>query len=242
MIIDVYTYLRNEETILPYWLRHYKQFARRITIFDNESDDRTREIALAAGAVVIPVLTGGKHVVPIQRRIMSEEYKKSRGEADWVICAEGDEFFWHPNLIELLKCYKKEGVTFPKIQGYDMVSEAPPAGAGHVYEEIKHGFPNGRYFNKRGVFHPSIDINFEPGGHECDPVGKVVESPDAEIKLLHYRYLGEEYFVKRYEAHRSRMSDENRKGEWGIECLQDHRERFRNEMENAKPHLIQVVP
>lgn len=241
MIVHVYTMVHNEEALMPYFMRHYGRFAQQITVLDNESSDRTAAIARDAGAVVFPVDTGGQHRVSVLQRVMNWRYKESRGKADWVICAEGDEFLWHPDLPGLLDRYSKEGVTLPKVTGFDMVAAAPPQGSGQVYEELKHGFPN-IMFGKRAIFHPSIDIRFDPGGHKAFPTGPVVESVAEDIKLLHYRYLGEEYFVKRYQDRRARHSEENLAHGWGAECLEDHRERYRRELSANGGAIEQVVP
>lgn len=241
MIVHVYTMVHNEEALMPYFLRHYGRFASKITVLDNESDDRTAEIARAGGAEVIPIDTGGRHRVRVLRREMNTRYQKSRGNADWVICAEGDEFLWHPDLLRVLKDYWKQGITLPKIQGFDMVADLPPTSPGQIYDEIKHGFPSETYA-KRAVFNPMLDINFSPGGHTVVPWGPVVESAAAEIKLLHYRYLGEEYFVRRYEQHRRRTCEENILNDWGTECLRDQRKRYARELDIAAPKVLQVVP
>ena len=47
MKIRVYTVAWNEEKILPHFLRHYARFADRIVVYDNGSNDRTRDIIFA---------------------------------------------------------------------------------------------------------------------------------------------------------------------------------------------------
>ena len=241
MKIDVYTMVHNEEIMMPYFLRHYGRFASKITVFDNESNDRTAEIARSAGAEVIPIDTGGKHRVDTLQRVMNEEYKRSRGHADWVICAEGDEFLWHPDLPGLLEKYTKEGITFPKTSGFDMVADAPPNGSGQIWDEIKKGIPN-KMYSKRAVFHPMVDVNFGPGGHHACPNGLVVESQEAEILLLHYRFLGEKYFANRYEIRRQRMSEEDLRRGLGARCMDDHQERYRKHLADAGPMIRTVIP
>jgi hypothetical protein len=241
MIIDVYTYLHNEEFMLPYFFRHYGRFARKITVFDNESNDGTADLARKLGAEVVPVDTGGKHRVDTLQLVMNEEYKISRGTADWVICAEGDEFYWHPDLVKLLEQYKEEGVTLPKTCGFDMVAEAPPCKNGFIWDEIKNGFSN-KMYSKRAIFHPSIDINFGYGGHKCDPKGNIIESKEADILALHYRFLGEDYFAKRYQIRRERLSDEDASRGLGAGCLEDHVERYRINLARQKDNIRRVVP
>lgn len=90
--IDVYTYMRNEEAMLPYFLRHYGPIARKIVVFDNESDDRTAELARQAGCVVIPEPTRGEYVLSRVSELLNAAYALSRGDADWVIVVDGDEF------------------------------------------------------------------------------------------------------------------------------------------------------
>jgi glycosyltransferase involved in cell wall biosynthesis len=57
MNIHVYTVAYNEELLMPFFLRHYKRFANHITVFDNESTDKTAELAKAAGANVVAFST-----------------------------------------------------------------------------------------------------------------------------------------------------------------------------------------
>lgn len=241
MIVHAYTMVHNEETLMPYFMRHYKAFCQKITVFDNESNDRTAAIASAQGAEVIPIATGGKHNVEMLRTAMNEGYKASRGIADWVICAEGDEFFWHPKMMKLLERYQDLDVTLPKTLGFDMVAHNPPKGSGQIYEELKYGFPNVDY-SKRGVFRPDIEINFTVGGHLAFPEGPVRESRAPDILMLHYRYLGLNYFAKRYEEHRRRLSHESILQKWGTECLEDHEARYLGEISAAEPMIRQIVP
>lgn len=241
MIIHAYTYVHNEEFMLPYWLRHYSRFCSKITVFDNESTDKTAEIAKAAGAQVIPVDTGGKHRVEILQSFMNDGYKASRGEADWVICAEGDEFFYYSDLPKLLERYQDEGVTFPKIAGFEMIAPEPPKENGQIWEELKNGVASDMY-SKRGVFHPNIDINFGFGGHQASPKGNVVESKESEIVMLHYRYLGLKYFADRYQVRRDRISREDHIRGLGVNCLEDHEIRYKRIMENHEHHAKPVVP
>jgi len=200
MIIHVYSIVRNDSYILPYFLRHYSTFADKIFIFDDHSTDDTREIASR---------TPNVECLPFEyNRGMNEEdfndcfeksYKKySRGVADWVICVDSDELIYSPNIKEALAGHRERGHQILKSTGYMMVSEKLPSCTGQIYEESNLGvkFPG---YDKPVIFDPSLDIKFGEGRHSVTPP-KGVKIEKAEILLLHYRYLSRDYFIKRSEV------------------------------------------
>jgi len=216
MIIHVYTMCYNEEILMPYFLRHYSQFADKIFIFDNHSTDETSKIADACPKVhrVVygdPNKFYDSHLI----KMKNEEYKKSRGVADWVVVVDVDEILYHNDIISLLKQYKDSGIIFPKVSGYDMIGDVYPSSEFQIYDEIKCGIPDKMYC-KRAVFNPSVDINYVVGAHKCSPRGPVVESLSADIKLLHYRFLCKEFFVNNMKRRSARLSDENIKRGWSF--------------------------
>jgi len=216
-IIHVYTIFYNEEIILPYLLRHY-DFAEKIVCFDNQSTDRSPDIVDSHPQTERIVFdTDGQLFDSIHVRLKGE-YRKSRGIADWVICVDADEFIYHPDLINLLIEYRKQGITYPKIDGFEMVADDLPTTKGQIYEEIKNGFPNEGY-GKRVVFDPMLEIKFDAGCHRAIVEGNKVESEKPEIKLLHYRFLGKKFFVQRSIERKARVSEENKKAGWGTHYL-----------------------
>ena len=48
------------------------------------------------------------------------------------------------------------------------------------------------------------EINYQPGGHYCNPIGEIVKS-DARIPLRHYKYLNIDYVVNRYKNLKMRL-------------------------------------
>lgn len=205
--------------MLPHFLAHYEAFSERITVFDGGSTDRSVEILRAHPSVRLVtsdmVLSheDGRYSEPVLMRLRNEEYKASRGEADWVAVVDIDEFIYHPRLVETLTGYKAAGITFPKVEGFDMVSDGVPSD-GKLTEHARMGFANSWYC-KNAVFDPQIDINFHFGCHRCSPSGPVVQSPIPEIKLLHYRFLGEEHFARKYAARAARIDPESARNGWG---------------------------
>lgn len=210
MKIHAYTLCHNEEILLPYYLRHYGPICERIVIMDDGSTDQSPRIARSHPKVELRLkeeaIGGDPRVYDeyIFLKFRNEAYKESRGQADWVIVTDLDEFLWCPDFLGTLERYKTLGITLPKVSGYDMISDRPPSGQGQIYDEIKYGFPSPGY-SKREIFDPLIDIRFSLGGHTCLPKGKITESENSDIKLLHYRLLGENFAVEKYMTRIRRM-------------------------------------
>ena len=217
LIIHVYSICWNGEILLPYFLRHYSKIADKIFIYDNMSNDNSVAIIKSfSNTKVIRFDSGDEAREDIQLKIRLNEWKKSRGLADWVIIVDTDEFLYHKNLVEYLTMCKKKGITMPITLGFDMVSETLPTSSGMIYDEIKLGVFNKNYC-KSCVFNPNLvyEINYEPGCHWAHPVGRIVFDNSGELKLLHYRYISLDYVLKRYRLYRSRKSEINKKMGWG---------------------------
>lgn len=220
-VVHVYAVCYNEELLLPYFLRHYETIAERIVVFDGASTDRSVEIlrdhpkvVLEQGGVEFPTHADRKYNEPVLMKIRNEAYKRSRGEADWVVVVDIDEFLYHPDLRDVLARYKAAEVTFPSLEGFDMVSFGPPSRQGQIYDEIRHGFKN-RYYSKKALFNPAIDVNYHFGCHDQDPKGNVHGAEVSEAKLLHYRFLGAELFAEKYLRRQARFHSESLERKWG---------------------------
>ena len=122
----------------------------------------------------------------------------SRGQADWVFCVDADEFIYHSRLLNELERYKRHSIV--KILfclGFMMLSDTFPVTDGQIYDEIKMGIRD-RWADKSIIFSPDIHIRYKPGRHGLlDYPGEEVRKYKTSIRLLHYRYLGKEYFTQR---------------------------------------------
>lgn len=206
MKIDVYSVMRNEIQILPYFLRHYETFADRIFVWDDDSDDGTREVLDKHPKVVLLGLTehGPNDHYWINK--LWPQYKIiSRGYADWCICVDADEFVYHPSILSHLEKYKDSNINQIKCAGYTMFSESLPMTDGQIYEEITYGVPD-KWSTKTVVFNPEIDILYGIGRHRCLP--KTLEV-NYDFKLLHYRYLGFDYMVERCKKNGTNLERRN---------------------------------
>jgi len=198
MKTHIYSIMRNEEELLPYFLRHYSAFADKIFIIDNGSTDNTVKIAKTNKKVHLLKykFTPGWPVEAEHNACFEKLYKKySRGEADWVMCVDGDEFIYNRYLIKVLQEHKKRGTKAIKTCGYTMYSEKFPTTKGQIYDECKFGART-RLFDKTVVFNPAINVKFGRGRHETI-LPKGVAWVRAKVLLLHYRYLSLESALKR---------------------------------------------
>lgn len=192
MNVDVYSVMLNETRILPYWLRHYEQFATRIFVWDGDSTDGTHEL-LESHPLVTVLQQRCKGLDDLYFTECFMRYKDlSRGSADWCMAVAADEFIYHPQLLERLTFLT--GAMKVQLIGYTMYAEQFPTTTGQIYDEIKFGYPD-IWSTKTVLFNPAADMHWHPGLHyEASGEHKVRNS---EIKLLHYRYLGADYYLER---------------------------------------------
>lgn len=225
MNIHAHVLCYNEEKMLPFFLDHYSQYCSKIFIYNNMSTDSSMDIARSyekdgLEIVTIDYDTGGTIRDDFYIYIKQDMYKKFSRDADWVFSLDMDEFIYHEDLLGKLKEYKEKGITYPKIQGYQMVAQEFPT-KGPITETVKTGFLDDD-FSKRALFDPSIDVLFGIGCHpnsmhimEMSKQPKFKESEEAEIKLLHYAYLSEDGLVQKCQRAAARLSNFNKKAGLG---------------------------
>jgi len=226
MKTDVHILTYNEERMLPYTIRHYQTFATRIVVHDNFSTDRTREIALEMGAELQDWDTGGEF-----NDLMAMDLKNQcwRGtSADWAICIDCDELLYFPyGARSALATYEKLGAVMIKPHGFEMFSDGYPTTTGQIYEEVKIGAPDDKWYAKPVLFSPRrvSSSGFGIGAHEADPTlkdGMVLrigaDWPKAVPRafLLHFHQIGPMGDIAAvYDARLARLSEVNVKNRWG---------------------------
>jgi hypothetical protein len=208
----------NEEKILPYTLDYYSNICSKIFIYDNMSTDGSDEIYKKYPKVNVIKWDSGNEINEINYvKIKSDSYKNySRdGNVDWVIVCDCDEFLYHENLIDKLKEYKTMGVTVPKIDGHDMVSESFPEYDGvSLVDKVKIGSDTYGPMCKNIIFDPKLDVQYGIGGHSFNS-NAAIYSDSAELKLLHYKFLGKDYVKKIYISRAKRLSNFNKQHKFG---------------------------
>jgi glycosyltransferase involved in cell wall biosynthesis len=180
------------------------------------SDDGSDEIYKKYNKVDVRKWSNNNEINELKYlEIKNNAYKATSMDCDWVIVCDCDEFLYHPNLIEKLEEYKEKNVTVPKIDGHDMFSETFPEYDGApITDKIKTGSESYKPMSKNIIFNPKIDVKFGIGAHSFQ-TSSGTYSKNAEIMLLHYKFLSKEYVLNRYDMMAKRLSEFNKKHGFG---------------------------
>ena len=238
----MYALCWNEERMLPYFFRHYDRVADRYFIFDNGSADRSVEILKAHPKVVLGRFeVTGDSFVQAAADHYNECWKRSRGQADWVIICNVDEHIYHPDLRGYLRDCKSDGVTLIIPEGYNMVSDTFPETEGPLCEAVRRGMRDSLW-DKPEIFDPGKieEINFAPGRHQASPVGEVVTPVGGTPKLLHYKYLGPDYVLRRHAELGTGLRALDIKKGWGIQYAWRDRKTLKK-YKRIKENSVQVL-
>lgn len=175
--IDIFLVIRNQADMLKYFLEHYTTNLPgcRITVFDNNSSDRTIQVALSKGCVI--------HHFPKYTEEELQEFKNNiwkGSKADWVIVCDADELF--QITMEDLLVLPSE-VNALKSEGYQMIS---PSKEIIPYRDLTHGYRLDRY-DKLFMFKPTLkEVNYTIGAHECSPTPDPIYG-EKTYKMFHYK-------------------------------------------------------
>lgn len=214
MKIEVHSLLYNEAPLIPYFMRHYGEFAD-VIFYGRDSTDGSTELAESLGATVLDFPTNGVDDV----RFLEMKNNCWKGsDADWVIICDVDEFVYCPkNLLFILE-HTTFTAFYPK--EWRMYSEVFPITKGQIYDEVQWGVPGARWANKLNLFKPSEiqEINYGIGSHSARPTGNVRVCMNSSIVTLHFHHLGKDYRLKKNADLNARMSPGNKKNNWGSHC------------------------
>ncbi len=200
--ICVISCCNNEEKIIPFYLDYYTNFVKvdKIVLYDDGSTDNTLNIARDYSNVEIIDCTIETFDERNLTKTRNTEWKKYKNDYDWLIVCDIDEILYHPDIRNKLIEYKNNGITIPKVEGFDMISLEFPEFEKRKYlpEIINRGIKDEKWLNKNIIFNPEkiIDMNYDLGSHRCEPTGEIKYSTNYDFKLLHYKWLSYEYLIE----------------------------------------------
>lgn len=186
----VYCICRNEAQMMPYFLRHYQTFAQRIVVFDEQSNDGTREILRGCPKVE---LRDWPHRGLDDQKFMAKVNsvaQECRHRCDWMMFVDVDELLYHPHPLQMLR-FSAEGAVAST--GYALISPDgwPEDDGRQLYEQVRTGAPQPNY-GKFVCWRPALEMEHTVGRHTCPGFprfgGKL--GSVSRFKLLHCHHLG----------------------------------------------------
>jgi len=186
MKIWAYAVIWNEEKMLDFYLRHYSKFCDKIVFFDNESDDRSHEIINSyPNTEIRTYITEGKLNDYVYLDLKTSAINDAKGNCDYVIIGDCDEFIVHPNIKEFLQTNSQYSIIYPA--GFQMVSKDFPNSNGQIYDEVDFGSPD-PWYSKPILIDPNRVTNFSwiEGCHEIsldsEYIGEILHPVPVEIR------------------------------------------------------------
>jgi glycosyltransferase involved in cell wall biosynthesis len=227
--ISVHVLARNEEEMIPYTLRFYRQYCSEINVHDLGSTDKTIDIVKSFGAIIKQHDSGGEFRDMLNKTIRNTCWHGT--DADWVIIVDCDELMWFgAGVKETFRCYDEQQVAVVKPIGYEMTCEEFPTGSGQITEYVKFGKKDLEWYSKPTIISPKRvgATDFGTGAHVVTAtlhggrklvVDNSTPPNNPVVKLLHMHHLGSvERIGGKYAAVIARLSPENRRMRWGVQA------------------------
>lgn len=206
-------------------MRHYRSFCERVIVYvDKESSDGTADIARAEGADVRPY--GNSVGLDDQAFVdfANAKYTEANGQADWVIWSDGDELLYAHDMPTRLEQFHNGGITLPHVDYYVMSSPGLPDHPGQIYDVPD--FRRGLFVQadaKIAIFNPNaLHVQWYAGKHQANIQGPIIRDNGEPLKLLHYRWLGEDYLRARDSKNYARLSQMAKYNRHGVHVYPDY--------------------
>ena len=228
--IHLYALCLNEDRMLPFFFRHYEGIVDRFFIFDTGSNDGSLDILRNHPKVELrSIKLIGESFIIDALHCYNSYWKNSRNKADWVIVCNIDEHMHHENLRTYLEECSDKGITLIQPEGFEMVSKEFPKVDQPLCQQVRRGVREILY-DKPQLFQPDVikEINFTPGRHHANPEGDIRIPLKREVKLLHYKYLGDEYLIKRFSELRKGLREYDIAQKWGVQYTWNEQQKIQH--------------
>ena len=195
--INIFVLCYNEAILIPHMVSHYRKYlpSCKITIYDNESDDNSVEIARSLDCEVISWTSGGILDEIKQTNIKNNCWKSLKD--GWIIMIDMDEFLCVTE--EQLNEEHKIGNNILSIKGLQMIGESLTDDLSDLdLQDIKKYLPCSQ-MNKNLCFYRGDidDMNYSIGEHNCSPIGLNIKFSDEEYLNKHMSSPGLTFSIER---------------------------------------------
>lgn len=224
MKLAVICAIYNEEILLPQFLDYYSPKADEVFLLDNESTDKSRQIAQLYPNVVVSTYKSEGKFSDVR---LSEAYAQKRrdcvGKYDYVLIADCDEFVLPKQGPSICGAIEKAQPPFESglrlefmwTDGWEMWPRpgAPPYDPRRTLpEQLRTGIQSGMY-SKPCIIHAASTLKHDHGRHDFEGLHhlKPKDMSSARFYLLHYVGFDKSKFVKRGLDRAARFADINRK-------------------------------
>ena len=213
-IVHVYALSWNEHDLLPLFFKNYS-WVDKFIFLDYDSDPVDQRMMMEGPKAEI-VSMGIKQLDDEYiRHVKNNIWKQSRGEADWVVVQDFDEFVYHPDMPKVLEKLTSDEYTVVQCEQWDVVGDRVPTEMAGL-----RGFRNPRA-DKCLMFNPNKieEINYIIGAHGANPTGTVKIS-ERSVAQMHMKFAcGLDYFLWRRVSSSKKLCAKNRAMKWGCEGL-----------------------
>lgn len=236
-MVTIHQICYNEVQILEFCYNFYRsRFPKaKFVLEDNESNDGSVELAKSLGYEIKTFSTNNQMDDTILSEVRNNCWKNDK--TDWVIVCDMDELIDVNE--EILIQEQSACNTVIQTWGFQMISLEH----GFNLEAIKYGFRDGDFYDKSLIFNKRFisNMNWSVGSHKCQPEGVLVKQTEKRYPLLHYKFINEEYVVKRYMDLNSRQSAQNIEKRMSIHYNISEQEIRENFNEMKKNHLTKLI-
>jgi hypothetical protein len=209
-MITIHQICYNEIKLLQFAHDFYKKRFPNATfvLHDNNSNDGSLTLAKKLGYKIEKFDTGGKMDDATMVDLKNNCWKNDT--TDWVMVVDMDELIdiSEENLIK----QQMMGASIINTFGFNMVNTSDDFNL----ENIDSGFREDNLYDKCLIFNKKFveTMDWGIGCHQCNPKGSDVRFSNDRFVLMHYKYINEDYIVKRYKLLKNRQSDNNKNNNW----------------------------